>query len=165
MNELESSTWISYDVAPVTSLQSNVTGCAGVASVAGDTSVGADGVAAAGGVTVSVAARLAPNDPEIVTGVDDATASVVTVNVRLVLPAATATVEGTVAMPVLLLDSVTTAPPLGAAALKVTVPVDELPPTTVVGLTVTEESVGEEGADGLTPIDAKRIVSTTLAES
>jgi len=66
---------------------------------------------------------------------------------------------------VLLLDSVTTAPPLGAAALKVTVPVEELPPTTVVGLTVTEESVGEEGAVGLTPIDAKRIVSTTRAES
>src|SRR5439155_6547402 len=141
------------------------TAWAGVASFAGDTGVGADGVAGAGGVTVSVAARFAPNDPEILTGVDDATASVVTVNVRLVLPAATDTVEGTVAMPVLLLDSVTTAPPLGAAALKVTVPVEELPPTTVVGLTVTEESVGEEGAVGLTPIDAKRIVSTTRAES
>ena len=162
---LESSTWISYDVAAVTSVQSKVTGCAGVASFAGDTSVGADGVAVAGGVTVSVAARFAPNEPEIVTGADDATVSVVTVNVRLVLPAATVTLEGTVATAVLLLDSVTTAPPLGAAALKVTVPVDEMPPTTVVGLTVTEETVGEAGADGLTPSDAKRIVSTTLAES
>jgi hypothetical protein len=162
---LESSTWISYDAAAVTSLQSKVTGCAGVASVVGDRSVGADGVAGTGGVSVSVAVRFAPNEPEIVTGADDATASVVTVNVRLALPAATVTLEGTVARAVLLLDSVTTAPPLGAAALRVTVPVEELPPTTVVGLTASEESVGEAGADGLTPIDAKRIVSTTLAES
>ena len=59
MNEIESSTWISYDVAAVTSLQSNVTGCAGVASFAGDTSVGADGVAGgAGGLTPIDAKRI-----------------------------------------------------------------------------------------------------------
>jgi hypothetical protein len=37
----------------------------------------------------------------------------------------------------LLLDRVTTAPPAGAAAARVTVPVDEVPPTTDVGFSVT----------------------------
>jgi hypothetical protein len=40
---------------------------------------------------------------------------VVTVNVALVLPAATVTVEGTVAADVLLLDKDIIAPPVGAA--------------------------------------------------
>src|SRR4051794_3876399 len=39
VNVLESSTWISYEVAAVASVQSNATGCAGVASFAGDRSV------------------------------------------------------------------------------------------------------------------------------
>ena len=56
----------------------------------------------------------------------------------LVAPAATVTLAGTVATPVLLLDRLTTAPPLGAAALSVTVPVDELPPVTLDGLSVSE---------------------------
>jgi hypothetical protein len=42
----------------VTSLQSNVTGCAGLASFAGEINDGAVGVA--GGVTVSVAVRVVP---------------------------------------------------------------------------------------------------------
>jgi hypothetical protein len=118
-----------------------------------------------GGETVNAALLVAPpNEPEIVTGVDEATGCVVTVNVLLVLPAATVTLAGTVATAVLLLDIVTTAPPLGAAALSVTVPVEELPPTAVVGLTVTEESVAE-GGGGFTPSDAKSVVSTSLAES
>ena len=69
---------------------------------------------------------------------EEVTAFVVTVNVAVVLPAATATVAGTVA-DVLLLDSATEIPPVGAAALKVTVPVDELPPVTVVGLRDTDD--------------------------
>ena len=39
VNVLESSTWISYDVAAATSVQSNATGCVGVASFVGDSSV------------------------------------------------------------------------------------------------------------------------------
>ena len=86
--------------------------------------------------------RVAPADPVIVTGVDDDTADVVTVNVRLVLPAETVTLAGTVATGVLLLDSDTTVPPDGAALVSVTVPCDVLPPTTVAGLNEIAESVG-----------------------
>ena len=64
---------------------------------------------------------------------------VVTWNVALVAPAATVTVAGTCAAVVLLLVRDTVAPPLGAAPLSVTVPVDELPPVTLVGFTETED--------------------------
>jgi hypothetical protein len=75
---------------------------------------------------------------------EEVTAVVVRLKVAVVLPAATVTVAGTVAE-VLLLDKVTEIPPVGAAALKVTVPVDELPPVTVVGLSDTDNkaAVGE----------------------
>ena len=77
---------------------------------------------AGGGVTVSVAVCVAPPDvPVIVTGVDALTAAVVTVNGALVAPAATVTLAGTVAA-AFLLDSVTTAPPAGAALVNVAVP-------------------------------------------
>lgn len=59
--------------------------------------------------------------------------------VALVCPAATVTLAGTVTGS--LADSATTAPPLGAAAERATVPVAVLPPTTLVGLTVTSETV------------------------
>src|SRR6266403_1428157 len=75
----------------------------------------------------------------MVTVVDAATALVLTVNVALVAPAATVTLEGTLAAAVLLLESVTCAPPDGAGPLNVTVPVDELPPVTLVGLSEIEE--------------------------
>ena len=77
----------------------------------------------------------------IVTGVLDATTLVAAANVALVAPAATVTLAGTVATEVLLLDSVTCAPPAGAAADKVTVPVEPFPPTTLEGLMLTEDSV------------------------
>jgi hypothetical protein len=68
--------------------------------------------------------------------VDAVTAVVVTVNVAVELPAATTTLAGTTA-DVLLLDSAMVAPPAGAAMVKVTVPVEGLPPATLAGLNVT----------------------------
>jgi hypothetical protein len=77
----------------------------------------------------------------MVTEVTLATALVATVNVAVVDPAETLTLAGTCAAAVLLLDSDTLAPPVGAAPLSVTVPVDELPPVTLVGFRVTEDNV------------------------
>ena|SRR6184192_848561 len=91
----------------------------------------------------------------MVTAVDAATALVLIVNVALVAPAATVTLEGTVAAAVLLLESATCAPPAGAAPLNVTVPVEDcVPPITLVGLSVSEESVGAGGAAGVTTSEA-----------
>ena len=56
----------------------------------------------------------------------------------LLAPPATGTLAGTVAAEVLSLDKDTTAPPPGAGPLSVTVPVEELPPTTLVGFTPRE---------------------------
>ena len=71
--------------------------------------------------------------------VDTTTIDVFTVKVALVLPAGTVTLEGTLAAP-LLLESITCAPPAGAGPLSVTVPVEDCtPPTTLVGLNVSEE--------------------------
>jgi hypothetical protein len=44
-----------------------------------------------------------------------------------------------------LLERFTTNPPLGAGPLRVTMPIDEDPPVTLVGLSVTDESVGDPG--------------------
>lgn len=81
------------------------------------------------------------NPAEIVADVACATALVVTAKVALVAPAGTVMFVGTVAAAELS-ESDTTAPPAGAAALSVTVPVEPLPPTTVAGLSETAESVG-----------------------
>src|SRR6476660_3741363 len=92
------------------------------------------------GFTVSVAV-LVPllYVPVMVTEVTLATALVLTENVAVVAPAATLTLAGTCAAVVLLLVRDTVAPPVGAAPLSVTVPVDELPPVTLVGFTATED--------------------------
>ena len=82
----------------------------------------------------------------MVTGVDAATALVLIVKVALLLPAGTVTLEGTLAA-ALLLESVTCAPPVGASPLSVTVPVDDcVPPVTLVGFNVSEETA-KGGAD------------------
>jgi hypothetical protein len=78
----------------------------------------------------------------MVAGVDVETVLVLTVNVALLAPAVTVTLEGTLAAP-LLLESITCAPPLRAGPLSVTVPVEDCaPPVTLVGFTVSEERVG-----------------------
>ena len=87
------------------------------------------------GRTVNVVVWVAPNVPMIVTLVLPLTALVVIAKVAVVLPLATTTVEGVWAAAVLLLDSVTVAPAVGAGPLRVTVPVAPAPPITVVGLT------------------------------
>jgi hypothetical protein len=71
-----------------------------------------------------------------------AAASVVTVKVPEVVPAAMVIVAGTVPTEVLLLERLTTNPPAGAAPEIVTVPVDEAGCVTVVGLSDRIESVG-----------------------
>jgi hypothetical protein len=67
--------------------------------------------------------------------------TVATVKLALVCPAATVTLAGTVAA-ALLRDSVTIVPPLGAAAVSLTVPVELVPPVTVLGLRVRAEGAG-----------------------
>jgi hypothetical protein len=66
-----------------------------------------------------------------------------TEKVALVAPSATVTEDGTVARDGLLLESDTAAPPEGAVALKVTVPVEPLPPRTLVGLSVSDAREAE----------------------
>jgi hypothetical protein len=96
------------------------------------------------GNTVSVAFAVFPYCPEIVTGVELATALVVMVKVAEVLPAGTDTLAPTFATAVLPLDSVTIAPPAGAAEFSVTVPIEELPPATEEGVRAIDESVADD---------------------
>src|SRR2546425_12367906 len=93
-----------------------------------------------------------PNVAEMVAEVDAVTDTVVTVNVALVAPAGTVTLPtaGTLAAAGLLLERVTSAPVAGAAALRVTVTTEELPPTTLVGFSARPETVrGGGGAGGV----------------
>src|SRR5207302_1747997 len=78
----------------------------------------------------------------MVTAVDATTALVVTVKLALLAPAGTVTLDGGAAMLGLLLDRETTAPPLGAGPLRVTVPVEDcVPPVTLVGFSVSDDRV------------------------
>lgn len=93
-----------------------------------------------GGSTVIVAVCVTPlNAAEMVAVVAALTAFVVAANVVLVVPSAIVTVAGTLTDRSLL-ESETTAPPVGAGPLIVTVPAEELPPVTSAALSVTEES-------------------------
>lgn len=130
----------------------------------------AESVGPPGGLTTSVALFIVARIPEIVAVVDTVTVRVVTVKVALLAPAATVTLAGTVIAAVLPASG-TTAPPVGAAALNVTVPDDEVPPATLVGLNVSAASVGPVtagvrvsiasrlGSPG-TPKDAMMVAST-----
>src|SRR5262249_46198563 len=104
--------------------------------------VPAGGGGGAGGFTVRGAVLVTPpRAPLIVTGVAAVTAVVVTLKVALLAPAATVTLAGTPATVVLLIDRVTTAPPAGAGAVRVAVPVLlAAPPTRLVGLSVSVDS-------------------------
>ena len=84
-----------------------------------------------------------------------------TVKVALVDPAGTVTLAGTVAAVVLLLDSETARPPDGAAEVRVTVPVAELPPTTVAELRLSVESDAE---DGVLTVQPDNLAEVTVAD-
>src|SRR5437016_946535 len=85
----------------------------------------------------------------MLTGVDAATALVLIEKVALVAQAGTVPVARPLAAAVLLLESATCAPPAGAASPSVTVPVEEFPPVTVAGFSVSEETAGGDvGATG-----------------
>lgn len=77
----------------------------------------------------------------MVTEAEVVTVLVFTVKVAVVAPAGTVTLDGTVATLVSLLERDTTASPLGAGTLSVTVPVEEFPPVTLDGLSVSDERV------------------------
>jgi hypothetical protein len=98
-------------------------------------------------VTVRFAVRLVlPNVAVSVTTVVLATDVVATLNAALVAPLGTVTLVGADAAVELSLSD-TANPPLGAAALNVTVPVEDVPPATVVGLRLTAESVTADGGE------------------
>src|SRR3954468_24700730 len=134
------------------------------ASVAGLTCDGAGRVPPdAAGLTVSVAVRLRPAYVAVIVAVVAAvTDVVVAVNVLLVAPAGTVTLAGS-ATAAESSDKATTAPPAGAAALSVTVPVDELPPTTAVGLSESPDNVAD--AARVMPKAANSVVLLRLALS
>jgi len=77
----------------------------------------------------------------MVTKAEVVTVLVFTVKVAVVAPAGTITLDGTVATLVSLLERDTTASPLGAGPLSITVPVEEFPPVTLDGLSVSDERV------------------------
>jgi hypothetical protein len=96
-------------------------------------------VSVAAAVTESPADRVTPAYvPEIVTE-PEVQAIVDTAKVALEAPAATVTLVGTVAIAESLLASSTTAPPAGAAALRITVPLAVFPALTLPGFRLSEE--------------------------
>ncbi len=106
--------------------------------------------------------------PDTVTDVEAVTVFVVTVNVAVVAPAATVTLAGTVAADVLLLDKVTTVPAEGAGPVKVTVPVEEVPPVTLEGLSASEVRAGRSTvkvAVLVVPLSTAEIVTEVLADT
>lgn len=81
-----------------------------------------------------------PNFAEMPTRICDWTPRVVMLKLAELWPAGTVTTAGTLAAEGLLLERLICMPPVGAIELSVTVPVDGLPPATVVGLRLREDS-------------------------
>src|SRR5687768_2586432 len=134
------------------------------ASLAGLRSEGAGNGPVGAGFTVKVALRVTLLCVAVMVALMElVTVPVVMVNMALVAPAAMVTLAGTVATAGLPLVSVTTAPPLGAALLNVTVPCDVLPPVTLVGFSASEESAAGAGG-GVTVSMAVRVVPLNVAE-
>ena len=109
----------------------------------------------AGGLMVSTACTLlVPYVAVMVAGVELLTARVVTVKVALLAFAAMVTLVGTLALLLLLPRETEMALVVGPD--RVTVPVDEFGPTTVVGFRVTDDSVSglmvSVAAGGVTPL-------------
>lgn len=104
-----------------------------------------------------------PNTAETVATADVVTAVVVIVKLALVDPAGIVTLAG-VAAALELSESDTSAPPLGAAALSVTVPVTDAPPTTLVGFTAIADSAAV-AAGGVTPSAANNVELPSTADS
>src|ERR1051326_8697064 len=116
--------------------------CPAIETQGETTTGGGGGATTAAGVTASVAERTAPPSVAVIVALVAAvTALVVAVNAALDAPAATVTLAGTRATVVRLLASFTTSPPLGAAAVSVIVPADDVPPVTLAGFRLTADSV------------------------
>jgi hypothetical protein len=77
--------------------------------------------------------------------VEDDTGFVLAVKVALCAPAGMVTLDGTLTTAWLLLNSPTTAPPAGAGALNITVPVDVPPPRTDAGENESEKGIEVAG--------------------
>ena len=92
-------------------------------------------------VTTRLAIFVVPYTAEIETVMSADTDLVVTLKVTDVAFAATVATAGTCATAVLLLERVTTTPPVGAGLLSFSVPVADRPPGTVVGLRLTDATV------------------------
>lgn len=108
-----------------------------------------DGGGVDAGATVNVVVRLTPPYVAVITTlVFVVTAEVVTLKVAVEAPAATVTLAGTAATEAFALLRLTTAPPLGAPLVNVTVPFEAVPPTTEVGLTLTAETLAGDGGGG-----------------
>jgi len=103
------------------------------------------GVHVVPGFTVRTAVAVPLAEAEMVSAVEVLTADVVTGNVALSCPAGTGRFDGTVAT-ALLLERNTPRPPAGAALLRVTVPVDPLPPVIGFGLRVSVDTPADGGA-------------------
>ena len=73
------------------------------------------------------------------------TALVLTAKVAVVAPAAMVTLASVMATAELSLDRLTTAPPVGAGPLNISVPVDDVPPVTPVGFKFRDETVTAGG--------------------
>ena len=103
---------------------------------------------AVAGFTVSAAVRVTPaRTAEMVAAVEAVTEAVVAVKVALLAPAATVTLAGTVAAAALL-ESDTTAPPVGAALVNVTLPCDVPPPVTLPGFSANVFRLAGAGGAG-----------------